>query len=361
VRAPTGERWTKLRVAVFAAIVGACIAALVALGLATRIAVEAIFGEHVDPDARIALRIRGPDAVQAELTLGQLRRELAWRRFERAGQALGAPRLPEALKDAAIDALAGEEALRLEAERRGVRASTTAVARELARITAELGEDELARRLAATYQTRAELVAATTARLTRARLVRDVALVDARVEPAEVDAALAKLGEAEHVTPPRCRLSQVFVRTEEEAARVAQKLRASPQSFETVAREHSVAPEAEHGGDLGWIEVGRGLALFDEICTSSLKPGQISPVVPSEYGFHVFRLVELEPSRVVDEATLRYRVETALRARAIAEAERRFVTRVRESYATWIDEALVASLEGGVWQRDLERDLEPRP
>ena len=122
-----------------------------------------------------------------------------------------------------------------------------------------------------------------------------------------------------------------------------------------------MAPEAERGGDLGWIEVGRGLALFDEICTSSLKPGQVSPVVPSEYGFHVFRVVELEPSRVVDDAQLRARVEAALRARAIAEAERRFVARVRESYSTWVDEALVASLEGGVWQRDLERELEPRP
>ncbi|MCK4536555.1 MAG: peptidyl-prolyl cis-trans isomerase, partial [Desulfuromonadales bacterium] len=62
------------------------------------------------------------------------------------------------------------------------------------------------------------------------------------------------------------------------------------QSFETVARKHSLSPDAQQGGDLGFFGRGQMPAEFDD-AVFALPVGRLSDLVKSEYGFHIF-LVE---------------------------------------------------------------------
>jgi len=60
--------------------------------------------------------------------------------------------------------------------------------------------------------------------------------------------------------------------------------------FEKVAKEVSQDPgSAPQGGDLGWFGQGQMVPQFDQ-AVFSLKPGQISDVVQTEYGYHVIKL-----------------------------------------------------------------------
>ena len=62
--------------------------------------------------------------------------------------------------------------------------------------------------------------------------------------------------------------------------------------FERVARKHSEDASAERGGDIG--PQGRGrLALPFEEALFALEPGELSPVVESEYGFHIIQRLPL--------------------------------------------------------------------
>jgi len=90
--------------------------------------------------------------------------------------------------------------------------------------------------------------------------------------------------------PEQVRVRQIVVRTREEAEQLRERARHNT-LFEELARKHSVAPEASRGGDLGYF--GRGVMppIFDQICFS-MSPGDISDVVASEYGFHLFQMVE---------------------------------------------------------------------
>jgi parvulin-like peptidyl-prolyl isomerase len=63
-------------------------------------------------------------------------------------------------------------------------------------------------------------------------------------------------------------------------------------SFEALAREHSSDPSKAKGGDLGFVHRGQMIDEFERALTP-LRPGQVSPIVQTIYGFHLLRLVEI--------------------------------------------------------------------
>lgn len=62
-------------------------------------------------------------------------------------------------------------------------------------------------------------------------------------------------------------------------------------SFKQVAATYSDAPDAMEGGDLDWRTSARLPGLFVE-ALQSMKPGDISAVLRSPNGFHIFKLIE---------------------------------------------------------------------
>jgi peptidyl-prolyl cis-trans isomerase C len=89
--------------------------------------------------------------------------------------------------------------------------------------------------------------------------------------------------------PEQVRVRQIVVPTEEEAKKVEESLQ-NGTDFATLAREKSTAPEAEHGGDLGYFAMGDMPAEFNVVF--GLPKGGVSEIVKSPYGFHIFKLEE---------------------------------------------------------------------
>lgn len=102
------------------------------------------------------------------------------------------------------------------------------------------------------------------------------------------------------------RVRQILVRSREEAEQL--KLRTRKESFEELARKHSVSPEASRGGDLGYFSKGTMPAIFDQVCFA-LKDREISEVIASDYGFHLFQLVDRKPAAKADFAKVREQVK----------------------------------------------------
>ncbi len=103
----------------------------------------------------------------------------------------------------------------------------------------------------------------------------------------------------------RVEVSQILLPTEQKAVEIWEKLRyASEDGFRDVARSESVGPEATEGGAMGLFEHGQ-LPAEMEAAIFALKEGEISPVVASSYGFHIFRLDRRYASKTMslDEAS----------------------------------------------------------
>lgn len=147
------------------------------------------------------------------------------------------------------------------------------------------------------------------------RIARDRVLSDARI--AQIDAAAAPDGKAleayartlYNAQPQRfqaleeVRVRHILIRSSEPGAKAtAEKLLAELKNgadFASLAREKSGDPgSAAQGGELGFIAKGKTVPQFEQAAFALQKPGELSPVVESSFGFHIIELEERKPAGV---------------------------------------------------------------
>lgn len=74
--------------------------------------------------------------------------------------------------------------------------------------------------------------------------------------------------------------------------------------FAELAKQHSTCSSAANGGDLGTVRRGYMPAEFDKVAFA-LEKGAVSEVVETRHGFHVIKLIEKEPSRLMPYEQMR--------------------------------------------------------
>lgn len=68
-------------------------------------------------------------------------------------------------------------------------------------------------------------------------------------------------------------------------------------SFEELAKAKSQDPgSAKQGGDLGYFAKGRMVPSFEQAAFALQKPGELSPLIESPFGFHIIKLEDRKPA-----------------------------------------------------------------
>jgi peptidyl-prolyl cis-trans isomerase C len=65
--------------------------------------------------------------------------------------------------------------------------------------------------------------------------------------------------------------------------------------FSTLAKEFSISSSASEGGDIGFVTKGTLKTEIEEQLFI-LNPGEVSEIIPTENGFHIFKVLEKNPS-----------------------------------------------------------------
>ena len=120
-------------------------------------------------------------------------------------------------------------------------------------------------------------------------------------------------------TPARTRARHILIKgtgapERAQADKLLAELRAGG-DFEALARKHSAdARSAVQGGDLGFFPKGQMVAPFDAALAKLKNPGDLSAVVPSQFGFHIIRLEERQPASKQSYAQVREQLRAEITA-----------------------------------------------
>ena len=118
--------------------------------------------------------------------------------------------------------------------------------------------------------------------------------VYARIQPAENEIRNYYRRHASLFREPdqvRCRH---IIASKREKAETILSLLNKGENFASVAQQYSESPERERGGDLGYFTYGVYPTIFEQACFT-LNTGQTSPVISSEYGYHIFKVLDKKP------------------------------------------------------------------
>lgn len=145
-----------------------------------------------------------------------------------------------------------------------------------------------------------------------------------------------------YVQPEERRASHILIASEKlgkdkaktKAEALLAEIRKTPTAFAELAKKNSDDPgSASKGGDLGYFGRGTMVKSFED-AAQSLKEGEISGVVESDFGFHIIKLTGIHAAKEKPLADVRSEIEAELKksagSRKFAEAAEAFSNMVYE-------------------------------
>ncbi|HSE38281.1 MAG TPA: peptidyl-prolyl cis-trans isomerase [Blastocatellia bacterium] len=127
---------------------------------------------------------------------------------------------------------------------------------------------------------------------------RQIAQRDVRVSPEEIQQYIEK-NQSRLTDRPGYLVREIRVQSREEADRLHAEVIEGRRDFASVASLHSDAPNSEQNG-LSRYDEGQ-LPDVLERAVRMLQPGDVSPVIESNYGFHIFQLEQRIQPHALEE------------------------------------------------------------
>lgn len=148
-----------------------------------------------------------------------------------------------------------------------------------------------------------------------------------------------KENKEEFIKDEEYHLRHILVETLEEAEAILEKIRGGA-DFAELAKEKSLCPSKEKGGDLGFIARGITVKPFED-AAFTLKPGEISEVVKTQFGYHIIKLEEISPERQKTLEEAKVEIEFILLPEKQQQAFTRWLSSLKDEANVQIKEELL--------------------
>jgi len=142
----------------------------------------------------------------------------------------------------------------------------------------------------------------------------------------------------------RVRVRHIMVKTREEAQEVKKRLYRG-EDFITLAKQYSIWPTKERGGDLGYIERGMVNKSFERAAFALKNRGDLSDIVKTEFGFHIIRLEDKAKRHQLTFSEAKDEVRTLLREKKRQDILTAHLEELRTGARIHINEDLLAEEE----------------
>ncbi|MGQ9507881.1 MAG: foldase protein PrsA [Thermodesulfobacteriota bacterium] len=232
-----------------------------------------------------------PDHLVAEvngekITVEEFEREMRELLFERGGA--GKSSAHRDLRKICLDQMIDRKLLAQEAKRIGLRISLEELNHAFSEIKKDYPGEGLGEKLALKGIALEEWKAGLEEKLLAEKMIRDAQRFYGKIEEEEARKYYESHRSLFQI-PQRVRVRQIVVLDGEEALQILKRLKKG-ESFEKLARDKSIGPEKDRGGDLGFFSKGEMPSEFNRVF--SMGVGEISEVIKTPYGYHIFKLEE---------------------------------------------------------------------
>lgn len=179
-----------------------------------------------------------------------------------------------------------------------------------------------------------------------------------------------------YTQPELVRASHILIGTEKdnspeqiEAARaqaqtILEQAREPDADFAVLAETYSTGPSKSKGGDLGFFPREGAMVEPFAAAAFALKPGEISDVVQTQFGFHIIKVTDHKDGRVVPLEEARETIELDLRNEKLTMTKQQLADELRENATIEYPQAEPSSptpQEAQPAKREPASDPQPQP
>jgi len=248
----------------------------------------------------------------------------------------------EMVRGQILDSLIEQELLLQEGVQKGYKADDQAVADQMSSIRGQFGSDE-------EYQTALEAQGFTNESLEADirvfLIIREFLDKEfygaAEVTDQETRAYYDNNPEAFVQQPEQIQASHILFTLDADADDAAvETARAGIQSvldkvkaggdFAELAREFSQGPSGPNGGDLGYFSRGQMVPEFEE-AAFALKPGEVSGIVRTQFGFHIIKLVDHQDAVTIEYEPVKDQIRDYLQEEKVRGMVEEHLQQLRDS------------------------------
>lgn len=138
----------------------------------------------------------------------------------------------------------------------------------------------------------------------------------------------------------RIRVRHIVVKTLEEAQEIKKRLERG-EDFAELARKYSISPAAKWGGDLGYIQRGQAGKEFEKAAFSLKKPGDISDIVKTTFGYHIIKLEDRKPPQQLSFEEVKDKIKNRLKEEKRSKILEEYLKKAKKSYKIEVNEDLL--------------------
>ena len=140
--------------------------------------------------------------------------------------------------------------------------------------------------------------------------------------------------------PEQVRSSHILIKVEPKAKdsekedalkkiRDVQKKQIKGDDFAKLAKEYSQGPSNAKGGDLGYFKRGQMVPAFEKVAFK-LKPGEVSDIVKTRFGYHLIKVVDKKPESTVPYEEIKDRRGQYLKQEKVQKEIKQLVEKLRK-------------------------------
>ena len=160
-------------------------------------------------------------------------------------------------------------------------------------------------------------------------------------------------------TGEQVKASHILVKSEQEAQDIQAQLKKGA-NFEELAKKHSVDSAGAKGGDLGWFGKGSMIPEFEKVAFS-LKEGEVSGIVKTQFGYHIIKLTGKRPAGIRPFDEVKDQIKAALLPEKQQEVFKKLKEDLKKSAKLSIKEDALKGLGGKGAQEAATPPAEAKP